>query len=121
MKTGRYVVITPTRNEEKFLGLTIDSVTSQTVLPQRWIIVEDGSGDKTSEIAEMAAAKYDWIKVLRRPDRGSRSPGQGVVEAFYDGYRSIEYSTWDFLVKLDGDLSFGSGYFEKCLERFNND
>jgi biofilm PGA synthesis N-glycosyltransferase PgaC len=120
MKTGRYVVITPTRNEEKFLAFTIDSVTSQTLLPQRWIIVDDGSVDKTFEIAEAAAAKNDWMRVLRRPDRGSRSPGQGVVEAFYDGYQSIENETWDFLVKLDGDLSFESDYFEKCLQRFND-
>ncbi len=45
-----YVLITPARNEEAFIEKTIASVVSQTVLPARWVIVSDGSTDRTSEI-----------------------------------------------------------------------
>ena len=40
------------------------------------------------------------------------------MEAFHDGYTSLQCSDWDFIVKLDGDLSFAPEYFERCLEYF---
>jgi biofilm PGA synthesis N-glycosyltransferase PgaC len=121
MNSARYVVITPVRNEESFFSFTIDSMTSQTVLPQQWIIVDDGSSDRTASIALAAARDHSWISVARRPDRGFRKPGGGVVEAFYDGHRLIKNSDWRFLVKLDGDLSFEANFFENCLDRFERD
>jgi cellulose synthase/poly-beta-1,6-N-acetylglucosamine synthase-like glycosyltransferase len=58
-KTGRYVVITPVRNEEEYLPYTLKSMMSQTVKPLKWIIVNDGSTDRTGEIAEEAARFLD--------------------------------------------------------------
>ena len=109
----RYVIVSPVRNEAKHLPLTIGSVAAQVVRPTCWIIVNDGSSDETGRIAEEAAQLWSWIRVVHRADRGSRQAGGGVMEAFYDGYRFIEREPWDFLVKLDGDLSFGPEYFEK--------
>jgi glycosyltransferase involved in cell wall biosynthesis len=114
----RYVIITPVRNEANFVVRTITSVASQTLLPLQWVIVDDGSTDGTAEILEEAAAQYPWMTVVRRADRGFRKPGGGVVEAFYDGYAALTEESWDFIVKLDGDLSFDPDYFEKCLRRF---
>ena len=56
--------------------------------------------------------------MVRRPDRGFRSAGGGVVEAFYTGYELLCNQPWDFIVKLDGDLSFAPDYFERCLKLF---
>ena len=42
-----YVLITPARNEEAFIEKTIESMIRQTVLPMKWVIVDDGSTDKT--------------------------------------------------------------------------
>jgi len=64
---------------------------------------------------------HTWITVVNRADRGFRKAGGGVVDAFYDGYRRIENEAWDYLVKLDGDLSFAPDYFEKCFEKFEQD
>jgi poly-beta-1,6-N-acetyl-D-glucosamine synthase len=58
---------------------------------------------------------------VHRPDRGVREAGSGVVEAFYAGYDRVTTPDWDFLVKLDGDLSFQPDYFEKCLAEFHTD
>ncbi|MBM4305294.1 MAG: glycosyltransferase family 2 protein [Deltaproteobacteria bacterium] len=116
----RYVVITPVRDEENYIGSTIQSMVRQTVLPQEWIIVNDGSSDRTGEIIDSAAREYPLIKTLHRKDRGSRKAGGGVIEAFYDGYSSIESNDWEFIVKLDGDLSFDMDYFEKCFEKFQD-
>lgn len=119
--SSSYAVVTPVRNEAKHIQLTIDSMVSQTIRATHWIIVNDGSSDETGQIAEKAAQAHQWIRVVNRPDRGFRKPGGGVVDAFYEGYRLIEQEPWDFVVKLDGDLSFAPDYFEKCFECFNLD
>lgn len=121
MKEATYVVISPVRNEEKFLQFTVDSLAAQTVQPHQLIIVDDGSTDGTAEIARRAAEMHHWIQLVRRPDRGFRKPGGGVIEAFYDGCEQIKTQDWDFLVKLDGDLSFSADYFENCFRRFAAD
>jgi len=114
----KYVIITPVRDEEQFIGATIDSVCAQTLLPLEWVIVNDGSADRTGQIAEQAAAKHNWIRVVHRRDRGFRKSGTGVVEAFRDGYDTLQCRDWDYVVKLDGDLRLEPEYFERCLEQF---
>jgi glycosyltransferase involved in cell wall biosynthesis len=91
---------------------------AQTLLPRQWVIVDDGSTDKTAGILAEAAGMHPWLTVVRRPDRGFRKSGGGVVEAFYDGYAALNGADWDFVVKLDGDLSMEPDYFERCLARF---
>lgn len=117
-KGVRYVIITPVRDEEEYLRFTIDSVINQTVLPIEWVIVDDGSTDRTGEIIDRAAVNYHWIRSVHRDNRGFRKAGGGVVETFYEGYRAMSVNDWEFIVKLDGDLSFQSDYFERCFEIF---
>ena len=47
----KYVLITPAQNEEAFIQKTLQSMVAQTLRPARWIIVDDGSTDRTAEIA----------------------------------------------------------------------
>lgn len=117
----KYVIITPARDEEEFLEKTIASVASQTILPTQWILVNDGSTDRTAEIIDRYADKYPWITARHRVNRGYRQAGGGVVATFYDGYDQIASPDWDFLVKLDADLSFSEDYFEQCFARFEQD
>ena len=114
-----YVVISPVRNEEQYLPDTIASMVAQSIPPRLWIIVNDGSTDRTGAIAEGAARSHGWIRVLSRPDRGFRKAGGGVVDAFYEGYQLVEREPRDYLVKLDGDLSFEADYFERCFHHFS--
>ena len=113
-----YVVVTPVRDEEKYIESTIKSMLSQTVTPAQWIIVNDGSGDRTGEIIDKCAAEIPWVRAYHRADRGHRLSGGGVMEAFHDGYRSLTRDNWKFLVKLDADLSFSDDYFERALRHF---
>jgi poly-beta-1,6-N-acetyl-D-glucosamine synthase len=117
----KYVVITPVRDEEAFLAATIDSMIRQTVRPVEWIIVNDGSNDKTGNIIDSYASRYPWIRAVHRKDRGFRKSGGGVVDAFNDGYHDLVTSDWEFIVKFDGDLTFEADYFEKCFEEFERD
>jgi biofilm PGA synthesis N-glycosyltransferase PgaC len=116
----KYVVVTPVRDEEENLPLTIESMVRQTILPQRWIIVNDGSKDNTGSIIDQAAAKYPWIQGVHRKDRGFRKWGAGIIEAFYDGFNQLPSQDWDFMCKLDGDLSFEPNYFESAFRRFQD-
>jgi biofilm PGA synthesis N-glycosyltransferase PgaC len=117
----KYVVITAARDEADNIATTIDCMLRQTIRPAEWVIVDDGSIDNTAQIIEGYAEKYIWIRLLRRPNRGFRKPGGGVVEAFNDGYNSLTQTNWDFVVKFDGDLSFQPDYFERCFRRFSDD
>ena len=115
----RYVVISPVRNEEQYIEKTIKSVLSQSVKPVEWMIVNDGSKDKTRQIVEAYARQYHWIKVLNLDDRGFYYAGPGVVDAFYKGFELLSTVDFDYVVKLDGDLSFEGDYFEQILRRFD--
>ncbi|MGA7513485.1 MAG: glycosyltransferase family A protein [Candidatus Sulfotelmatobacter sp.] len=117
----RYVVITPIRDEETYIRCTLESMINQTVLPQEWIIVNDGSTDQTGAIVDDYASKYSWIRVVHRNNRGYRKAGGGVVDAFNDGYRALRGADWDFIVKCDGDLTFAPDYFEKCFDNFDQE
>jgi biofilm PGA synthesis N-glycosyltransferase PgaC len=116
-----YVVITPVRDEEKYVHGTVQSMLAQTVRPAEWIIVNDGSSDRTSEILDEYSRQEAWIRVVHRANRGFRKSGGGVVEAFNDGYKIIQTTNWDFIVKLDGDLKFECDYFENCFTEFDQD
>lgn len=114
----KYCVITPVRNEEKYILGTITSVLSQSIRPIEWIIADDGSTDATGAIIDRCAQEYSWIRTVHRKDRGYRSTGGGV-EAFLDAYRLFQCCDWEYLVNLDGDLTFAPDYFERCFEYFH--
>jgi glycosyltransferase involved in cell wall biosynthesis len=117
-KTPKYVVITPVRDEEDLLPLTIESIIRQTVRPIEYVIVNDGSRDRTGEVIDRYAREYPWVRSVHRTDRGFRKWGGGIIEAFYDGFHALTCPDWEFMSKMDGDLSFEPDYFEGALKKF---
>jgi biofilm PGA synthesis N-glycosyltransferase PgaC len=115
----KYIIITPVRDEALYIEKTLESVSCQTILPSQWLIVDDGSVDGTGKILDRRAAQTSWINVIHRKNRGFRAAGGGVMEAFYAGYSALNDEDWDFIVKLDGDLSFPPDYFEQCFKIFD--
>jgi glycosyltransferase involved in cell wall biosynthesis len=118
MENRRYIIVTPVRDEAPHIEKTIEAVRSQTVLPKLWIVVDDGSTDGTGDILDKHAAQTKWMQIVHRQNRGHRANGGGVMEAFYAGLAVLHDDVWDYLVKLDGDLSFAPDYFERCFEMF---
>jgi biofilm PGA synthesis N-glycosyltransferase PgaC len=116
---SRFIVITPARDEEENILQTIESMASQSHLPTRWIIVDDGSSDNTPKVLKDASERYEWLEFVTNKDRGFRAAGSGVVEAFYKGYEKVRELDFDYLVKFDADLMFANDYFEKCLAKFD--
>jgi poly-beta-1,6-N-acetyl-D-glucosamine synthase len=118
---GKYLLISPCRDEAEYMRETLDSVISQSILPAKWIIVDDGSTDSTPQILAEYRQKHDWIEVVTRNDRGQRAVGPGVIEAFYAGYHTINCDDYDYLCKLDLDLRLPPRYFELLMARMATD
>jgi len=96
---------------------TLDSVLAQSIRPTKWVIVDDGSTDDTPRILAEYARQHDWIKIVTRSNRGRRSVGPGVIDAFYAGFETINLDDYDYLCKLDLDLRLPSRYFETLMKR----
>src|SRR5262245_26840130 len=92
---GRYLLISPCRDEAKYMRQTLDSVISQSIPPTKWVVVDDGSTDSTPQILAEYQAKHDWIDVVTRSNRGKRAVGSGVMDAFYAGYETINPDDYD--------------------------
>ena len=114
MKT---LIITPAYNEEKFLQLTIDSVLNQNLLPVEWVIVDDHSKDRTSNIAKDAAKKHKWISYLKKEKKDNTGPGKAVMEAFYFGYDNKKVNNFDLIMKLDADIILPKNYISEISKR----
>jgi glycosyltransferase involved in cell wall biosynthesis len=116
----KYVLITPAHNEERFIGKTLDSVAAQALLPERWVIVDDGSTDSTAEIARGYARQLPWIELLQRPQRKDRSFA-GKVDAFNAGLERVASLPFDVIGNLDADISFEPDYLEFLMCKFSED
>lgn len=116
----KYVLITSARNEERFISKTLDSIVAQTVLPERWVIVDDGSTDHTAEIVESYAERHPWIELVRRvQDRDRHFASKAhAVNTGLERANSLEF---EILGNLDADVSFGPDYMEFLMQRFSED
>lgn len=115
-----YTVITPVKDEARHLERTAEALLAQTHRPLQWVVVDDGSSDRTFDIASGYAAKHDWITVMRSRASGRRERGAPIVRAFNQGLMSLKTRP-DFVVKLDGDLFFSAHYFAWVAATFGVD
>jgi len=115
-----YVLITPARNEERFIEKLIQSMVSQTVLPAKWVIVNDGSTDATGDIVGKYLEKHEWIELLNLPARRDRSFA-GKVHAFNAGLERVKGLEYEVIGNLDSDVSFEPDYCEFLLTQFQQD
>jgi poly-beta-1,6-N-acetyl-D-glucosamine synthase len=112
-----YVLITPVKDEEALIGETIASVVGQSWLPLQWIIVSDGSKDRTDEIVRDASSRHPWIWLICLPPREKRSFA-ATVHAIETGVRALAVSDYQYIGLLDSDVRFDPNYFETLIQRF---
>jgi poly-beta-1,6-N-acetyl-D-glucosamine synthase len=113
----RYVLLTAAYNEEAKIEKTIESVLSQTRLPSLWVIVSDGSFDRTDEIVQQYANNHSFIRFLRV----ARAPGHSFgskVRALHAGNALLNGVDYEFIGNLDADASVPASYFEDLISRF---
>ena len=119
-RQSRVAVISPCRDEEATLERTLACMRVQTHPPEIWVVVDDGSTDRTPEILARAEAEIPWLRVVSRSDRGRRVLGSGVIDAFYEGFAAVTVD-YDFVAKMDVDLEFSPRYLSAILEHFARD
>jgi biofilm PGA synthesis N-glycosyltransferase PgaC len=124
--TLRYAVVTPARNEEVNLQRLAAAMVAQEHPATVWVVVDDGSTDRTPEILAQLAAEHDHIRPLQRPaaDReeslahGRRKARD--LDAFLYGAVPLRESV-DVIVKVDADVDFDPDYFAVLIGRFEED
>lgn len=114
----RYVLITAAKNEEDYIEYPIKSILKQTIKPEKWIIISDGSADGTDRIVEKYAAGNGFIKLLRREETQNDIGFASKVFALRLGYQQLQFSEYEFIGHLDADVSFDSQYYEDILDKF---
>jgi glycosyltransferase involved in cell wall biosynthesis len=115
-----YALITAAYNEAEHIEKTLRSVTSQTVLPGKWIIVSDGSTDRTDEIVQKYAKHFSFIQLVRQ-ERDQRRNFASKVFAQNAGIRLLSLKDFDFIGLMDGDASFAPDYFRVLFKKFRLD
>jgi glycosyltransferase involved in cell wall biosynthesis len=118
--TGPYVLLTAAYNEEACIEATIRSVDAQTVRPFRWVIVSDGSTDRTNEIVRRWAAASDYILFLPRQKDQHRGFAS-KVSALGAGLKLLNGDDSPFIGHIDGDVTLEPNYFESLLKKFSAD
>ena len=115
----QYVLITPARNEERYIQKTLESMTSQSRPPLRWVVVSDGSTDGTDRLVSEYARTRGWIQLVRLPEKRDRDFA-AKVSCFNAGLEQVKDLPFDVIGSLDADISFNSDYFEFLISRFED-
>ncbi|MCD0473559.1 glycosyltransferase family 2 protein [Flavobacterium sp. EDS] len=116
----KYYIVIPAHNEQEYIGLTLQSLISQTVLPKKVVVVNDNSTDKTEEIVLNYAKENPYISLVNKTSSAIHLPGSKVIQAFHKGFETLD-EDYDIIVKLDGDLIFPPNYFETVISHFQSD
>ncbi|SFZ89310.1 Glycosyl transferase family 2 [Flaviramulus basaltis] len=113
-----FYIIIPAHNEESSIGLTLDSIVNQTLLPKKVIVVNDNSTDKTEEIVEIYTKKHPFISLINSKSSNKHLPGSKIINAFYKGFETLD-DNYDVICKFDADLIFPNNYLEQLSIHFN--
>ena len=115
----KYVIVTPAFNEAEYIERTIKGVLAQTILPTKWIVVDDGSTDDTAEIIRKYAEQHNWICYLYRNKVMEQTYYASNVYAIEEGYEQVKKLDFDYLAILDADISLPEDYYEQLFEKFS--
>ena len=117
MNIAKYILITAAKNEELFIEKTILSVLNQTIKPERWIIVSDGSTDLTEQIIKQYMNKYSFIYLINLLPNKERNFSSKVI-ALNQALQISEGIEFDFVGNLDADVTLDNGYYEDVFRKF---
>jgi len=116
MKT---LIITPFLNEETVIRALIDSVISQQKGVDKWVLVDDGSTDKSAEIINEYLQEHPWISLLQLDHKKQkRSIGAKIINAFNKGLETVKLVEFDIIMKIDADLILPTNYVLEISNQF---
>ena len=118
---NNYLLVTPCKDEEDSLHKLFNSVLHQTIQPRLWVIVNDGSKDKSKSIIESFCNQYSWIHIinLKAKPRDSFFHYSFVCnEGFNYVLRLAEKKSISFKFSglTDADIILENSVFEKLVD-----
>ncbi len=113
-------IVIPAHNEADFIAQTLESLVTQTLLPNKIVVVDDSSTDTTAAIVNEFISQYPFISLVQNESSTEHAPGSKVINAFYKGYYQLD-KDFDIICKFDADLIFPENYLEKVADHFRND
>ncbi len=107
-------VLIPAHNEEKVIREILQRTTELTYPEDKLeiIVIDDGSTDRTGEIAEEFAGKYEYIKVCHRD---VKTGGDGKPAALNEG---LKHATGEIVFCFDADYYPQRDILEKMAAFF---
>jgi biofilm PGA synthesis N-glycosyltransferase PgaC len=105
----RIAIVVPLRDEETHLPVLLNAIAAQSRPPDKLLLVDDGSHDRSLTIAQRFADAHAYARVLSRPARpqaDDRLAAAAELRAFQWGVEHLD-PHWDVLAKLDADLQLG--------------
>ena len=115
VKNTKVAVVLNARNEEKTITKALECVLNQDLLPYRIIVVNDGSTDKTEELA----SKFDLVEVINRPIRDERYLARKeLAETVNVGLRRLHNDqTCEFVWLMGSYVLYPKDYLSKLINR----
>jgi biofilm PGA synthesis N-glycosyltransferase PgaC len=118
----RLALVVMILNEEEHLPTFLDSLAAQTRLPDRAVLVDDGSTDRSADVAADFARRHEWAKVVRRPARPperDRLASASVWASFQSAVETLSADyEFDVVAKVDADLRLTPRLLEEVEARF---
>ncbi|OUS18685.1 hypothetical protein A9Q93_03450 [Nonlabens dokdonensis] len=106
--TADTTVIIPCYNDGRYISQAINSILNQTVLPEKIIVVDDGSAQETKYVLQQL--DHPLIEIIYQEN-------QGVASARNNG---IKKATTTYILTLDADDAFEPTFIEKALIAINS-
>lgn len=105
-------IITPTYNSSKFIKKTIDSVIDQTFKEWEYIIIDDASEDKTTEIVDSFIKNDKRIKLIRKTINSGAADSRNI---------GIQKAKGKYIAFLDSDDKWHKNKLEIQIEIMEKD
>ena len=121
---SRLLVVSPVRDENAHIERVVRAMAGQTRPPALWLVVDDGSTDGTLETLRRLATEVTFMRVMERPPasgEGDRLAAALEARAFNSALEQLDWRSFDFVGKLDGDIELGPDHFERLLEAMDAD
>jgi glycosyltransferase involved in cell wall biosynthesis len=117
---GNYVVITAARNAARTIDAVITAMVEQDEPPARWVVVSDGSTDRTTEIVRARADEVPWITLLtiERDGPPSFAAKARALRAAYLAASDVPHA---MVGNLDADIALPREYYARCRTEFAAD
>ena len=109
--TPLVTIIIPCYNQAQYLEETVLSALESDYSPLEVIIINDGSTDKSPELAQKLAETHDSVSYISQKN-------QGVAKARNTG---IKASSGEYILPLDGDDLISKDYIKKAVEVLEKD